>query len=89
MNLAYLELRVVISYLVKHFEFTYDGPVPETSGMIVALKNKLLIKFHTREWMAVKIIVLASQRVDAFQSLMYLKQVELFPGLVRLSRIME
>lgn len=46
MNLAYLEMRVAISYLVEHFEFTYNGPVPATSGSIVALRDKLLVEFR-------------------------------------------
>jgi cytochrome P450 len=46
MNLAYLKMRVAISCLVKHFEFTYNGPVSATSGLIVSLRNKLLVEFR-------------------------------------------
>ncbi|KAI9288223.1 cytochrome P450 [Umbelopsis sp. AD052] len=46
MNLAYLEMRIVISYLVTHFNITYDGPIPQTVGMIVAPKDEILFNFQ-------------------------------------------
>jgi cytochrome P450 len=46
MNLAYLEMRVVMTYLVKYFTFTYDGPIPKTSGMIVAPDDDILFNFQ-------------------------------------------
>lgn len=45
MNLAYLEMRVVIAYLVTHFDITYDGPIPKTVGMIVAPENEIFFNF--------------------------------------------
>ncbi|KAI8581606.1 hypothetical protein K450DRAFT_22102 [Umbelopsis ramanniana AG] len=46
MNLAYLEMRIVIAYLVTHFDITYDGPIPKTVGMIVAPEDEILFNFQ-------------------------------------------
>jgi cytochrome P450 len=46
MNLAYLEMRIVIAYIVTHFDITYDGPIPKTAGMIVAPEDEIFFNFQ-------------------------------------------
>jgi cytochrome P450 len=49
MNLAYLELRVATALLVKNFDWEYNGPIPQNGGVLLRLKDKLMLKFKARE----------------------------------------
>lgn len=48
MNLAYLELRVVTALLVQNFDWEYNGPALHTTGLLLRVKERVMLKFAPR-----------------------------------------